>query len=76
MDREQEAKNKSPTDVNTASFEEIGAFPNFNREKMQSSDEFEGPRCGSSQHQRSARPDRGGAELAADEEIVEDEPAF
>jgi hypothetical protein len=72
----------SMIDVNTASFEEIEALPNFIREKMQSSDEFKG-RIVHAENMagRPQRPIRVGAELeaeeqfAADTEVVPDEPA-
>ena len=66
---------KSMIDVNTAPFEEIEALPSFIREKMQSSDEFKG-RVARAQNMSGARinrPDKVGAELAADESF-EGEP--
>ena len=79
MDAPALANETKMIDVNTASFEEIEALPGFIREKMQSSDEFKG-RVKHAENMaggpRANRPARVAAEMAADEEIVADEPAF
>ena len=65
-------------DVNTATAEEVEALPEFIKSKMFSSVEWQGraKHAENMSPARANRPARVAAELAADEEIVADEPVF
>ena len=65
-------------DVNTATAEEVEALPEFIKSKMFSSVEWQGraKHAENMSPARANRPARVAAEMAADEEIVADEPAF
>jgi hypothetical protein len=64
--------------VNTATAEQIEALPEFIKSKIFSSVEWQGriKHAENMSPARANRPARVAAEVAADEEIVEDEQAF